>query len=56
MPSDNREKAKALSHLERQFRRGSLMCPGATVAVTEVAVIPTDSLALDAALGVGGIP
>ena len=56
MPPDNSEKAKALSHIERQFRRGSLMRPGAAVAVTEVAVIATDSLALDAALGVGGIP
>jgi len=29
---------------------------GAVVALAEVAVIPTGSLALDAALGVGGIP
>ena len=56
MPPDNSEKAKALSHIERQCRRGSLMRPGVTVAVAEVAVILTDSLALDVALGVGGIP
>ena len=56
MPPDNSAKAKALSHIERQFRRGSLMRPWATVAVAEIVVIPTGSLTLDAALGVGGIP
>ena len=54
------DKAKALdlalSHIERQFGRGSLMRLGAAGAIAEVAVIPTGSLALDAALGVGGIP
>jgi recombination protein RecA len=60
MTPDKGNKAKALdlalSHIERQFGRGSLMRLGATGAVAEVAVIPTGSLALDAALGVGGIP
>jgi recombination protein RecA len=60
MTPDKGEKAKALdlalSHIERQFGRGSLMRLGAAGAVAEVAVIPTGSLALDAALGVGGIP
>jgi len=60
MTPDKSEKAKALalalSHIERQFGRGSLMRLGAAGAVAEVAVIPTGSLALDAALGVGGIP
>ena len=60
MTSDNSDKAKALdlalSHIERQFGRGSLMRLGASGAFAEVAVIPTGSLALDASLGVGGIP
>ena len=60
MTPDKSDKAKALdlalSHIERQFGRGSLMRLGAAGAFTEVAVIPTGSLALDAALGVGGIP
>ena len=60
MASGKGDKAKALdlalSHIERQFGRGSLMRLGATGAFAEVAVIPTGSLALDAALGVGGIP
>src|SRR6195256_4274305 len=60
MTPDKSEKARALdlalSHIERQFGRGSLMRLGAAGTFTEVAVIPTGSLALDAALGVGGIP
>src|SRR2546428_12063961 len=60
MTSDNSDKAQALdlavSHSERRFGRGSLMRLGAAGTFAEVAVIPTGSLALDAALGVGGIP
>jgi recombination protein RecA len=60
MTPDKSEKARALdlalSHIERQFGRGSLMRLGAAGTVTEAAVISTGSLALDAALGVGGIP
>jgi len=60
MTPDKSDKAKALdlalSHIERQFGRGSLMRLGAAGALAEVAVIPTGSLALDAALRVGGIP
>src|SRR5437899_11113083 len=60
MTSDNSDKSQAVdlavSDHERQFGRGSLMRLGAAGAVAEVAVIPTGSLALDAALGVGGIP
>src|SRR5499425_290565 len=60
MTPDKSDKAKALdlalSHIERQFGRGSLMRLGTVGAFAEVTVIPTGSLALDAALGVGGIP
>jgi len=60
MSSDNSDKAQALnlavSQIEHRFGRGSLMRLGAAGAVDEVAVIPTGSLALDASLGVGGIP
>lgn len=60
MTSGNSDKVqaldRALSHIERQFGRGSLMRLGASGAFAEVAVIPTGSLALDASLGVGGIP
>ena len=53
----DKEKAleTALSQIERQFGKGTVMRMGdqATVAVD---VIPSGSLALDAALGVGGYP
>lgn len=54
---DQRAKALdlALSHIEKQFGKGSIMKLAKDVKV-DVASIPTGSLALDIALGVGGIP
>jgi recombination protein RecA len=46
----------ALMQIERQFGRGSIMKLGAEADRMAVEVIPTGSLALDIALGVGGIP
>jgi recombination protein RecA len=53
----DREKALdiALANIEKQFGKGSLMRLGDEAAVP-VAVIPTGSIALDVALGVGGVP
>src|SRR5262245_27275438 len=45
----------ALTQIERQFGKGSIMRLGDQPEVP-IAVIPTGSLAVDAALGVGGIP
>jgi len=45
----------ALSQIERQFGKGSIMRLGDRSGVA-VPVIPSGSLALDAALGVGGLP
>jgi recombination protein RecA len=45
----------ALGHIERQFGKGSIMRLGEQPKI-RVNVIPTGSIALDAALGVGGIP
>ncbi|MGH9399176.1 MAG: recombinase RecA, partial [Thermoanaerobaculia bacterium] len=45
----------ALSQIERQFGKGSIMRLGDRPQVA-ISVIPTGSLAVDAALGVGGIP
>jgi len=42
--------------IERKFGTGSLMKLGEHAAVTQVSAIPTGSLALDAALGIGGVP
>ncbi len=45
----------AMTQIERQFGKGSIMKLGSRPIVS-VPVIPTGSLALDKALGVGGIP
>ncbi|MGQ2907227.1 MAG: recombinase RecA [Aliihoeflea sp.] len=46
----------ALSQIERAFGKGSIMRLGANEQVVEIATIPTGSLGLDIALGVGGLP
>ncbi|MBR6459708.1 MAG: recombinase RecA [Actinomycetaceae bacterium] len=45
----------ALAQIDRQFGKGSVMRLG-DKAVASVQVIPTGSIALDAALGIGGLP
>ncbi len=56
--ADDRSKAieAALSQLEKQFGKGSVMRLGAKEAVGPIAVISTGSISFDAALGVGGFP
>jgi recombination protein RecA len=46
----------AISQIERQFGKGSVMRLGAGGPLEEIAVIPTGALPLDVALGVGGVP
>jgi recombination protein RecA len=46
----------ALGQIERQFGKGSIMRLGESAAAARADVIPTGSLALDAALGIGGVP
>jgi recombination protein RecA len=46
----------ALNQIEKQFGKGSIMKLGEASAKLQVEVIPTGSVALDAALGVGGVP
>jgi recombination protein RecA len=55
--SMDRERAveSAITQIERQFGKGSIMKLGGNTVV-EVPAIPTGSLALDKALGIGGIP
>ncbi len=56
---DNKQRAldMAVSQIEKQFGKGSIMRLGEEGAlVKDVAVIPTGSLSLDLALGIGGIP
>jgi len=61
MPADDRtERNKALdvavSQIEKQFGKGSIMRMGAKGAVIPVDSIPTGSISLDFALGIGGVP
>jgi len=55
--SPDKEKAveTAMGQIERQFGKGSIMKLGSS-PIINVPVIPTGSLALDKALGVGGFP
>lgn len=46
----------ALAQIEKQFGKGSIMKLGAAAANINVSVVSTGCIALDAALGVGGIP
>ena len=46
----------ALSQIEKQFGKGSIMRLGEATAKMAVEVIPTGCLAIDIALGVGGVP
>jgi recombination protein RecA len=55
--SDRRQALElAISTIERQFGKGSVMRLGAGGPLEEIAVIPTGALSLDVALGVGGLP
>jgi recombination protein RecA len=55
---DNRKKAlaAALSQIEKQFGKGSIMRLGDSDIVRDIEVVSTGSLGLDIALGVGGLP
>jgi recombination protein RecA len=55
---ENRKKAlaAALGQIEKQFGKGSVMRLGDASQAMDFDVIPTGSLALDIALGVGGLP
>ncbi|MEC7885808.1 MAG: recombinase RecA [Pseudomonadota bacterium] len=46
----------AIGQIERQFGKGSVMRLGDNEAQKNIDVIPTGSLTLDAALGIGGLP
>ena len=54
----NRDKAidLALGAIEKQFGKGAIMRLGKDAIEKEVQVIPTGSLGLDIALGIGGLP
>ena len=59
-PTTQEEKLKALdaaiSHIEKQYGKGSVMKLGDNSAHMNVEGVPTGSLSLDLALGIGGLP
>jgi len=57
MAQDDRDKALdlAIGQIERQFGKGSIMKMGEAHSM-QVEAIPTGSIALDLALGIGGLP
>ncbi|MDO4274426.1 MAG: recombinase RecA [Eubacteriales bacterium] len=58
MISEERQKAldSALANIEKQYGKGSVMKLGESRANMQVETVPTGSLSLDIALGVGGVP
>ena len=52
----NRALDLALSQIEKQFGKGSIMRLGNKEAIVPISVISTGSISFDAALGVGGVP
>lgn len=58
MSQDQRKLAieTAIAQIEKQFGKGAVMRMGEAIPRMEVSVIPTGALALDLALGVGGVP
>ncbi len=57
-PESNRERALdlAVSQIEKQFGKGSIMKLGTERAAERMPVVSTGSIGLDIALGVGGLP
>lgn len=58
MGSDDKKKAldAAISKLEKDFGKGTVMKLGDPAAQVQVETVPTGSLSLDLALGLGGVP
>jgi recombination protein RecA len=60
MADDNKERARAIEmamgQIEKQFGKGSIMRLGQKDAVAVIPSIPTGSISIDYALGVGGMP
>ena len=58
IPAIDKEKSLllAISQIEKEFGKGTIMRLGAEASVSDVPVISTGSMALDIALGVYGLP
>lgn len=58
-PQDNAKRKAldlAIQHIEKQFGDGAIMTLGKHSSTREISVISTGAIALDAALGIGGVP
>ena len=57
---DEKERSRTLTltlgQIEKQFGKGSILRLGAKEAIVPVSSIPTGSISIDYALGVGGLP
>jgi len=58
MSKDDKSRAleSALAQIEKQYGKGSIMKLGDTAAHMNIETVPTGSISLDIALGLGGIP
>ena len=58
MNSDDRKKAldAALTQIEKAYGKGTVMKLGDSAAGMNIETVPTGSLSLDIALGLGGVP
>ncbi|MDY0190793.1 MAG: recombinase RecA [Desulfuromonas sp.] len=58
MATDNRKQALdlAMGQIEKQFGKGSIMRLGEDNVMRDISTIPSGSLGLDVALGIGGVP
>ncbi|MEG0722559.1 MAG: DNA recombination/repair protein RecA, partial [Lachnospiraceae bacterium] len=58
MASDDKQKAldAAITKLEKDFGKGAVMKLGDAGAHVSVETVPTGSISLDIALGLGGVP
>jgi len=62
MANDNKDRDReraldlAVSQIEKQFGKGSIMKLGEDALIRDIPTIPTGSLSLDLALGIGGLP
>jgi recombination protein RecA len=55
-PEKEKALAAAMSQIDRKYGKGSIMRMGEVSSKLAIEVIPTGSIALDIALGVGGVP
>lgn len=54
--SKNKAIDNAINQIEKQFGKGSIMRLGGDYIIPDIPIIPTGSISLDRALGIGGIP